>query len=391
MTTVKDTASQPLSPYRTPAAAGSPVSAFDEWSRLEEVIVGRVSGSVIPDEPASMLQATIPEKYVPYFLANAGKPFPAEQIAAAERQLDHFVQVLTDEGVRVRRPDVPGDTFAKPIRGETWETKGGMYAAMPRDNLLVVGDRIIEAPMSWRSRQNEGIPYAGLLGEYRDGGARWIQAPRPKLTDALYTPNWTADDHEFRSVITEAEPTFDAADFMRFGRDIVGQLSHVTNKAGVRWLRETLGPEYRVHIIQFADAHPMHIDATIMPLKPGLMLVNPERVPKALAERMKRSLFKGWDLVEVPRPVMPDDHVLYMTSKWINMNVVSIDEERVLVEAEDGPMTKFFKDLGLKPIAVPFRHFNTFGGSFHCATCDVRRVGGYDTWLSDADDVVTSF
>ena len=48
----------------------------------------------------------------------------------------------------------------------------------------------------------------------------------------------------------------------------------------------------------------MHIDATLTPLKPGLVLINPLRVPPALREELKAGLFKGWDLVEVPEPAV---------------------------------------------------------------------------------------
>ena len=366
----------------------SPVRSHTEWDLLEEVVVGIVDDARFPPwHPA--LEPVLPAHQHDTFRRHAGEEFPAELVKAADAELEELVRVLEGEGVTVRRPEaLPQD---QPYATPAW-TSTGMYAAMPRDALLVVGDQIIECPMAWRSRYYENLAYRPLIKEYFHGGARWAAGPKPELTDAQYDLEWTdpGEGAPARLVVTEFEPTFDAADFLRFGRDIIGQRSNVTNDFGIEWLRRCLGDEYRVRIMDFDDAHPMHIDATIMPLKPGLMLVNPERAPRALAERMKRSLFKGWDLVEVPRPVMPDDHCLYMTSKWINMNVVSIDEERVLVEAEDAPMAKFFKNLGLKPIPVPFRHFNTFGGSFHCATCDVRRVGGYDTFLGDADDVVTA-
>ena len=70
-----------------------------------------------------------------------------------------------------------------------------------------------------------------------------------------------------------------------------------------------------------------------------------------------------------------------MTSKWINMNIFSIDEHRVVVEAQDEPMIKLLKDSGLTPIACNFRNFNSFGGSFHCATLDVLRAGSLESYL----------
>ena len=62
----------------------------------------------------------------------------------------------------------------------------GLYAAMPRDIILVVGDEVIEAPMAWRSRFFEYRAYRPLMKEYFQRGARWTTAPKPQMSDALY-------------------------------------------------------------------------------------------------------------------------------------------------------------------------------------------------------------
>ena len=66
------------------------------------------------------------------------------------------------------------------------DTLPGLYAAMPRDILLVVGDEIIEAPMAWRSRFFEYRSYRPLIKEYFNNGARWTTAPKPQMVDELY-------------------------------------------------------------------------------------------------------------------------------------------------------------------------------------------------------------
>ena len=70
-----------------------------------------------------------------------------------------------------------------------------------------------------------------------------------------------------------------------------------------------------------------------------------------------------------------------MTSPWINMNVFMLDHKRVMVEKNDIPMFKALKDFGFEPIPCPFLNFNTFGGSFHCATLDIRRRGGLESYF----------
>jgi len=61
-----------------------------------------------------------------------------------------------------------------------------MFAAMPRDVLIVVGDENIEAPMAWRSRFFEYRPYRALLKKYFKQGAKWTTAPKPLMSDELY-------------------------------------------------------------------------------------------------------------------------------------------------------------------------------------------------------------
>ena len=109
------------------------------------------------------------------------------------------------------------------------------------------------------------------------------------------------------------------------------------------------------------------------------MIINAERVLEV------PRIFKGWDVFSAPKPIIPDDHPLYMTSKWINMNTLMLDEKRIIVERQDEPMIAALKNWGFTPILCNFRNFNSFGGSFHCATLDVRRRGKLESYLLDGE------
>jgi glycine amidinotransferase len=361
------------------APAYCPVNSYNEWDLLEEVIVGVVDGASFPPCHVSV-EAPLPADQRQTFRENAGKPFPPEQVALAKRELEEFVHILEGEGVRVRRP-VPIDQLQE--YGAVGWTSTGLYDAMPRDVLLVIGAEIIECPLAWRSRHYGTAAFKPLLKEYFKNGAKWSSAPSPELKDELYDYEWTEpeDGEATRFVITEFEPTFDAADFVRCGRDIIAQKSNVTNEFGIEWLRRHLGDTYRIHVFEFNDSHPMHIDATLLPLAPGKLLINPERVPEV------PKIFRGWDVFRAPKPIIPDDHTLYMTSKWINMNILSLDEKRIMVERQDEPMIAALKSWGFKPIPCNFRNFNSFGGSFHCATLDVRRRGKLESYLINGAEV----
>jgi glycine amidinotransferase len=363
----------PRATPRVGSASDSPVNCHNEWDPLEEVIVGIVDGARFPPWHISVA-APLPSHQRNFFRVNAGRSFPPERIAAAKAELDELAYILEAEGVCVRRPQ-PQEQLAE-YAAPGWASTG-LYDAMPRDVLLVIGDEILECPLAWRSRYYGTTAYRPLLKEYFRGGARWSAGPKPELPDEFYDDNWTepCEGEPPRYVIKEFEPTFDAADFVRCGRDIFAQLSNVTNQFGIDWLRRHLADRYRIHVLEFNDTHPMHIDATLMPLAPGKLLINPERVLRI------PEMFRDWQIIRAPRPIIPLDHPLYMTSGWINMNVLMLDEQRVVVERQDEPVIAALTEAGFTPVLCNFRNFNTFGGSFHCATLDVRRRGHLQSYF----------
>ncbi|MEG3972563.1 amino acid adenylation domain-containing protein [Microcoleus sp. T2B6] len=356
----------------------SPVCSYNEWDPLEEVIVGIVDGAMVPSWHTIHRATVLPgqEKQLESLAKRTQKqplPYPEWLVQAASKCVEEFAHILESEGVVVRRPDVVD--YSASFRTPDWEVINGFCSANPRDVFLVIGNEIIEAPMADRSRYFESWAYRSLLKEYLKGGAKWVAAPKPQLLDAQYDPDYKtpAPGEERRFVITEFEPTFDAADFVRFGRDIFVQKSHVTNSLGIEWVRRHLGDEYRVHELQSLCPQALHIDTTLVPLAPGKVLVNPlfidvDNLP---------DYFKSWDILLAPKPnrtpmTLYDTKVI---SQWVNMNVLSLDEERVIVEKSQESTIQALKDWGFKPIPCEFESYYPFMGSFHCATLDVRRRG----------------
>ncbi|MGD9211524.1 MAG: hypothetical protein PVI90_12135 [Desulfobacteraceae bacterium] len=359
-------------------AAYCPVNSYNGWDPLEEVIVGRLEGATIPPAHPSVT-FTLPKLSARILGFLAGFPYPRSVIRAAQKQLQTFIDILTVEGVKVRRPTILDGR--KPIIHRTWRNRG-FCTACPRDGFLVIGDEIIETPMAWRSRFFESYAYRPLFKEYFSQGARWTSAPKPELVDELFDPKYRPPEkgESMRYLLTEFEPVFDAADFMRCGRDIFAMRSNVTNLSGIEWLQRHLGDTYRIHVLEFCCRTPMHIDSSFMPLAPGKLLVNPDYLDVAKLP----SMFKSWDIMIAPRPVMPKG-VLFkfasMTSAWISLNVLMLDEQRVIVEESQYPLIKLLKDHGFKPIPCKFTDYLPFGGAFHCATLDVRRRGGLQSYF----------
>jgi glycine amidinotransferase len=342
-----------------------PVASHTEWQRLEEVIVGSVEGAAVP-RVDPLIRATLPELFETTFGGRSGQQFPADLATAAQHELDAFAGLLEREGVTVRRPDPVDHT--QPYATVDWECPAGLYSACPRDSVLVVGDRIIEAPMAYRSRYFETFALRSLFMEYFRGGAHWISAPKPRLTERSFAGDgpWCTSDHE---------PLFDAADFVRFGRDLVVQRSQVTNQPGIDWMARTLGPTYSIHVIEPDDPNAMHLDATVVPLAPGKVLLNPVKLPEV------PTLFRDWEHRYAPPPARPHADPLYFSSAWLSMNLLSLDESTVLVESSESDLIELLRCWGFDVLTCPFRSFNAYGGSFHCATLDVRRDGPLESYL----------
>jgi glycine amidinotransferase len=351
------------------ASNGFPlVNSFNEWDPLEEVIVGTVQGACHwPWEPRWLDRVPSEGKRQASRL-RGGEPFDERTVTSAEEELDEFIHILETEGVVVRRPD--------PVRHEKrygtpeWDSAGGRHAN-PRDVLIVIGDEIIEATMSSRGRYFEFLGYRGLIKEYFRAGAKWTAAPKPQLSRQLY--NFTYRRGE-EYILTEFEPVFDAADIARCGRDLFVQKSHVTNEFGIEWLRRHLGDTHRVHMVEFTNPGAMHIDTTFVPLAPGKLMVNPEWTLRKMPKVFEKS---GWEFLTAPRSRLPRAQDLW----WPSMNVLSLDEERVIVEKHEKEMIQALKNWGFDPIPCPFRNNYLFGGSFHCATVDIRRRGTLQSYF----------
>ncbi len=357
-------------------AGGPVVNSWNEWDPLEEVIVGVLDGAATLPWDTALDAVTAVEhrdRSEEYHRLRGGRQVEPIHVAAAQRELDEFVSILEGEGVTVRRPE-PLD-HAVPHATPLWASPGGNCQANPRDVLIVLGDEILEAPMAWRSRYFEFLAYRDLCKDYFRRGAKWRAAPKPAMTDASYDPRWVRGEGY---VTTEVEPLFDAADMTRCGRDVFVQRSHVTNDFGIDWLRVHYGDTLRFHKVEFDDYRAIHIDATWVPLRPGLALTNPDRPMTTVPEILRDS---DWTFLDAPRSTLPERHPQFASYQWLSMNMLSLGPDKVIVEAHETPTIEMLAAEGIEAIPCPFRSNYRFGGSFHCATVDVRRRGGLDSYF----------
>lgn len=363
------------------------VNSWNEWDPLKHIIVGCPDNTVI-QAPEAAIERDFPEDGFP--LGKYG-PIPQEMVEKAKEQMDDYAKILESRGIRIDRP-TPLD-FSQSVQTPDWK-QGTMFGCMPpRDLLLTVGNEILEATMSYRSRWFEYLCYRPLLEQYfkEDPNMRWEAAPKPRLTERTYKKDYWKKykvmtpkekeqmiyDRDF--TLKEVEPCFDAADVGRLGKDLFVYHSTTTNKAGIDWLRRHF-PNHRIHVVRFYEDQPMHIDATFVPLRPGLALSNRQRVPlvKKQIELFEKN---GWEIVECAKPAHDKKARLSFCSVWLSMNVLVLDPKTVCVEASETDQMEQLDKLGFEVIPVPFWDVAAFGGGLHCATADVYREGSCEDYF----------
>lgn len=351
-----------------------PVNSYTEWNPLQEVILGSHYNTTVGNLDVSMellfhdnLQR-MKKKHPNHFYS-----IKKEYIAEREEDTYELEKLLTSMGVIVHRPKAIEEV--KHIKTPYWEsvTKA---CDNPRDRVLIIGDRIIETPCCVRTRYYENDQLKPILYDYFHRGARWINSPQPTMKKQSFDYSYTGK--EKRETFEELELMFDAAQCLRFGKDILFNVSNKNHEMGASWLARELGSEFRIHQVRITDNH---LDGAMLPLKPGKLLVN-ERM-KGKIEQLPQALQK-WDVLYAvdkdKRKYKEDD--LLLASERIDVNVLSIDEERVVINEQATNTIRLLEKHGFTPIPIRFRHSRIFAGGIHCVSLDIRRDETLEDYFS---------
>ncbi len=333
------------------------INAHAEWHPLKEVVVGTATGAQVPtvkDESLhSICYGDISDE--DFAGVNTG-PYPDRIIKEANEDLDRFAEQLVDLGITVHRT-LEAD-FTEEYATDDW-TVDGFYGYCPRDSVLTIGSEAIAAPMVLRHRQNEADRIFGNMFEM-------TRAPTPRLLDSMYDRSNLGSP-----TLMNHEPAFDAANCLKIGRDVLYLISNTGNHAGADWLQEHLGNGYRIHRVEDVYVF-IHIDSTFAVLRPGLVLMCPDRVNKDCLPE----LFRGWECIYAPEPdPIPCIEGWGGASRWIAMNLLSLGPDLVAVEENQHGLMKLLARYGIESMPVRLRHTRTLGGGPHCTTLDLVREG----------------
>lgn len=342
------------------------ISTHNDWDPLRDVIVGRADNARVPTMDLSTLSFSYASRPIEAMRALEG-PLSQAVIDEANEDIEAFVDVLRQAGVNVRRPSVTNT--AAEIATPEWRTTG-WYTWCPRDLLLTLENLVIETPSPMRARYFETRAYHDVMLEAIDDGVEWIAAPKPVLSDDSYT---FADLS--KPTLRNLEPAFDAPNVVRVGRDLLFQVSNSGNKRGFQWLKTVLERRgYRLHLAEHLYSY-AHFDSTIIPLRPGLVLLNASRVTPQTCP----AIFSRWDkiffadMADLAEPAQ--EEAVFPCSPYIGLNVLSISPDLVCVDRKETALMRALEKHQITCIPLPMRHARALSGGFHCATLDLVRDG----------------
>ena len=199
--------------------------------------------------------------------------------------------------------------------------------------------------------------------------------------------------------LKEDEILFEAANTVRMGKDLLYLVSSSGNYKGAKWLQSVLGNDYKVHVTD-SLYRASHLDSTVLCLRPGLVLLNSKELTQKIYQKYLRNGIKFGLMMcptsenelkfqnEVRDEIAKEltelgfkTNLGYMSSPWVGMNLLSLDQNTVLVDQRQTKMIELLETYKLNVITVNLRHMYTQGGGIHCATLDTVRDSKLESYI----------
>lgn len=301
------------------------INSSNEWAKLKSVVVGSATNANWPSEDPVFAEESkkttwtdtpVPCGAVPQWI-----------IDEANEDLAILADTLTKLRIQVHRP-----------KDMDFIRLGGMYNYCPRDRLIIAGSTVIVPNMMYPCRNMEEV----ALSEVLDAAEHVIYMPK------------------------DQGMVMDAANVSRLGNRWLFLESPSGNRKAYDWLSEQL-PAIQIDLVNFYAG--VHIDSTISPLREGLVAINASRVNKSNCPRV----FDGWQKIWVQDVVAQGFYQYPYASKWVGMNMLSVDEKTVIIDSAQTQLIKDLERYDITTIPLTLRHSRTLGGSFHCVTLDLVR------------------
>ena len=293
-------------------------------------------------------------------------------------QLDGLAKTLESLGIEVYRPEPLKQI--KQIQTPFFKSEASP-ASNVRDLTLVYKDKIIETPCFIRNRYFENMLLSKIFKE-KSKGSQWIKAPLTTLSEmAMDLEDWR-EDRDFQHVDARYEMAIDAAQFLRIGRDVIVNVSTFNHWLGLEWVK-SFYPESDFHAVKWCDNH---IDGAIASLRPSVFLLSPTVTNeqfKQLPSQIQKCKFivpddsnKSFDAKG-----LTDVEIQLASSRGMDLNVLSIDEQTVLVNKRAVNVIRALEKEHFIVVPIELDNGELFGGGIHCSTLDLVREDEYARYI----------
>jgi glycine amidinotransferase len=349
------------------------INSNTSFGKLKEVVVGR----------ELCLSKRISDVTFKHFYRQAldeaiyQKPFDDYHVSLAlieqrNIELDNLATTLSNQGIVVHRPDI----LNKIVPFTTPSFKSELSSASNvRDVTWVYKDKIIETPTFVRNRYFENTLLYDVYNRAWDHGkgGQWIRCPHTEITEeTIDLGKWT-DSRSYENIDERYVMAIDGAQFLRIGKDVIVNINSYNHWRGYEWVKSFF-PDSTFHVIHAADNH---IDGCLVCLRPGVFLLNP--VFKDIINHLPNK-YKNWKFL-IPEDLTVNIDVKGMTnidiqlasSRGMDINVLSIDENTVVINKRAIGVKKVLEANGFNVIEVQLDHGEIFAGGIHCSTLDLVR------------------
>lgn len=319
------------------------VSVHHEWGALKEVIVGRGDGLVIPSWSLQIARIDVPKETIELIKKYGGKRFSEVDPEAAKKiieQMNGLVKLLEEYGVVVHRNRL----YTPEEQRYLSDVQKGASLIFMRDPVLVIDNNIIETALQIPMRRKERFSLRPiLLSASKRENVKYVSMP-------VVSPR--------EPKVNDTDPFIEGGDVLLNGYEIyVGNSGCASNKAGIEWLKEYLGPKYKVHTIKLRK-DVLHLDCAMALLKPGLGLICKERIKGELPDSLKH-----FDFVEVTEE----------EAKKLGTNVLVLGPDTVIVDTQHKRIAEELRKKGQKVITTPYDVVSRWDGAFRCSHHPLRR------------------
>lgn len=329
------------------------INVFDEFTQLEEVVLGTVNHKLIQYVPLDE-QSLISDIF--------------DQTA---EDLDQIQKIYEQHSIKVHRPKILPE-YSNIIHTPNFMTKGIRNPLSPRDTFIILGNTILETAGYRPDMVYENLYYKDIfISQYKNHNCNWIKMPTPS-----YDSNCITHD-----LITNSEPIIDAAQILRLGDTLIISNQGAVNDCGIDWIERHF-QDYKV--VKTGEHINGHIDAQLKIVRPGL-LISPHK-KNCLPE-----CFHNWEIIHCNDNDNPtskqgilfrDDDV---SNTFPSCAVISLNENSVFVYKHYKDVYKnYINELEknkVDVIFVPLRHQHWFSQGLTCLTMELCRQGKKEKYI----------